>query len=73
MPPIPTRSARVLVCADAAGEMALSAESMAVPAAALAVLRQLDEASIWRLLLQARSGRSPVNATLHPCNFIQCR
>ena len=31
-----------------------------MPAAALAALRQLDEASVWRLLLQARSGRSPV-------------
>lgn len=47
-------------CTEAAGEATLSAEAMAPPAAAIAALRQMDEVSVWRLLLQARSGRSPV-------------
>ncbi len=47
--------------AEAAGDAALSAEAMTPPVAAVAALRQLDEASVWRLLLQARAGRSPVS------------
>ena len=46
---------------EAVGEATLGAEAMAPPAAAVAALRQLDEASVWRLLLQARAGRSPVS------------
>ena len=48
------------VLAETAGETVLATEALAPPAAAVALLRQLDEASTWRLLLQARAGRSPV-------------
>ena len=46
---------------------------MAPPATAIAALQQLDEASVWRLLLQARAGRSPVRHRTNPIEFIQFR
>ena len=53
----------------------LSADALAPPAAAVAALQQLDEASIWRLLLQARAGRTPVRSQIHAyllCPTVDC-